>query len=91
MLTPPNIREVLHNVSHATDDEVRRLILSAPCKSSDLEPIPTSLVKKFIDILVMPIVSIVNLSLSEGCFPSHIKSALVSPVLKKPALNRDDM
>ena len=35
--------------------------------------------------------SIVNLSLSEGCFPSHFKSALVSPLLKKPTLNRDDM
>ena len=37
------------------------------------------------------LVSIVNLSLSEGCFPSHFKSALVSPLLKKPTLNRDDM
>ena len=36
-------------------------------------------------------VSILNLSLSEGCFPSHFKSVLVSPVLKKPTLNRDDM
>ena len=37
------------------------------------------------------IVSIVNLSLSEVCFPTHFKSALVSPLLKKPTLNRDDM
>ena len=35
--------------------------------------------------------SIVNLSLTEGCFPSHFKSALVSPLLKKPTLNKDDM
>ena len=39
----------------------------------------------------MPIVSIVNLSLSQGCFPTHSKSALISPLLKKPTLNRDDM
>ena len=32
-----------------------------------------------------------NLSLSEGCFPSHFKSALLSPLLKKPTLNKDDM
>ena len=37
------------------------------------------------------IASIVNLSLFEGCFPTHFKSALVSPLLKKPTLNRDDM
>ena len=84
VLTPPNTREVPHNLSHVTDAEVRRLDLSAPCKSCDLDPLPTSLVKDCIDILVMPIVSIVNLSLSEGCFPSHFKSALVSPLLKKP-------
>ena len=70
---------------------LRRLVLSAPCKSSDLDPMPTSLVKDCIDILVTPIVSIVNLSLTEGCFPSHFKSALVSPLLKKPTLNKDEM
>ena len=91
MLTPPNTREALHNLSHVTDAEVRRLILSAPCKSSDLDPLTASLVKDCIDILVTPIVSIVNLSLSEGCFPTHFKSALVSPLLKKPTLNRDHM
>ena len=50
VLTPPNIREVLHNLSHVTDAEVRRLVLSAPCKSPDLDPIPTSLLKDCIDI-----------------------------------------
>ena len=44
-----------------------------------------------IDILVTSIVSIVNLLLSERCFLSHFKSALVTPLLKKPTLNRDDM
>ena len=91
VLTPPSTREVLHNLTHVTDEEVRRLVLSAPCKSSDLDPIPTSLVKDCIDILVTPIVSIVNISLSEGCFPTHVKSALVSPLLEKPTLNRDGM
>ena len=47
--------------------------------------------KDYIDILVTPIVYIDNLSLSEGCFLSHFKSALVSLPLKKPTLNRDDM
>ena len=87
VLTPPNTRDVLHNLSA----EVRCLVLSAPCKSSDLDPLFTGLVKDCIDVLVTPIVSIVNLSLSEGYFPSHFKSALVFPLLKKPTLNRDDM
>ena len=41
VLTLPNTREVLHNLSHVTDAEVRRFVLSAPCKSSDLDPLPT--------------------------------------------------
>ena len=90
-MTPPNTGEVLHNLPHVTDAEVRRLVLSAPCKSSDLDPLPTGLVKDCIDVLVTPIVSIVNLSLSEGCFPTHFKTALVSPLWQKPTLNREDM
>ena len=78
VLNPPVTGMVLQNLTYVTYDEVRRLVLSAPCKSSDLDPVPTSLVKDCIDILVTPIASIVNLSLSEGCFPSHFKSALVS-------------
>ena len=81
---------VLQSLTYVTDDEVR-LVLSAPCKSSDLDPVPISLVKDCFDILVTPIAAIVNLSLSEGCFPSHFKSALVSPLLKKPTLNKDNL
>ena len=73
-----------YRLTHVTNVEVRRRVLSAPWKSSDLDPIPTSLVKDCIDILVT---LIVHLSVSEGCFPSHFKSALVSPLLKKPTLN----
>ena len=42
VLTPPKTREILHNLTHVTDDEVCRLVLSAPCKSSDFDPTPTS-------------------------------------------------
>ena len=86
VLNPPDARKVLQNQSCVTADEVHHLLLRAPCKSSDLDPIPTSLVKDCIDILITPITSIINLSLTEGSFPSHFKSAHVSPpfLLKKP-------
>ena len=45
----------------------------------------------YIAIVAMPIVSIVNLLLSGGCLPSHFKSTLVSPLLQKPTLNKNDM
>ena len=52
MLSPPDIRKVLQYLSCVSADEVRHLVLRAPCKSSDLDPIPTSLVKDCIDILI---------------------------------------
>ena len=35
--------------------------------------------------------NIVNLSLSEGVFPGKFKSAIVTPLLKKQTLNKDDL
>ena len=37
------------------------------------------------------ITNLVNLSLSEGIFPSSFKQALVRPLLKKPSLSTDDL
>ena len=79
MLNLPDTRKVLQNLTCVTNDEVRRLVLQAPCKSSDLDPIPTTLVKDCIAILITPITSIINLSLTEGSFPSHFKPAHVCP------------
>ena len=45
VLNPPDTRKVLQNLCCITADEVRRLVLWAPCKSSELDPIHTSLVK----------------------------------------------
>ena len=50
VLNPPDTRKALQNLSCVTADEVHHLVLRAPCKSSDLYPIPTSLVKDCIDI-----------------------------------------
>ena len=55
VLNPPVTEIVLQNLTNVTDNEVRRLVLSAPCKSFDIDPVPTSLVKNCIDILVTPI------------------------------------
>ena len=77
MLNPPDTRKVLQNLTSATADEVRRLVLLSPRKSSDLDPVPSALVKDCIDILITPITPIINLSLTECSFPSHFKSALV--------------
>jgi hypothetical protein len=48
-----------------------------PLQVSSLDPIPSSLLKKFADVLAIPITSIVNLSLSSGVFPDEMKLAFV--------------
>ena len=91
VLNPPDTRKILQNLTCATANEVRRLVLLAPCKSSDLDPISTSLVTDCIDIRITLIPSIVNLLLTAGSFPSHCISTLVSPRLKKPNLKKERM
>ena len=59
--------------------------------SCDLDPIPTSLVKECLDVLITPITNIVNLSLQNGVFPSEFKSARVVPLLKKSTLDPEEL
>ena len=64
-------------------------ILSLPSTSCCLDPPPTSLLKKILSTLLIPLTSIVNLSFLPGCFPSAWKHALISPLLKKPSLDQN--
>lgn len=70
-------------------DLVRKIISSAPSKSCTLDPLPTSLLKKSIGVLLPCITSLVNWSLQTGTFPSQFKVALVTPLLKKPDLDHE--
>ena len=56
-----------------------------------LDPIPTSLTKQSLKDLVSLITVIVNASLSAGIVPQQLKQALVTPLLKKPGLDSNDM
>jgi hypothetical protein len=67
--------------------ELRKLISKAPSKSSSLDPIPTWLLKNCLDESLPVITDIVNSSLSSGVVPSSFKSAVVTPLLKKPGLD----
>ena len=67
-----------------------KLINSSPTKSCSLDAWPTYLLKECLDILVLPITSIVNLSLSEDNFPHQFKLSIVTPLIKKPSLPRND-
>jgi len=54
-----------------------------------LDPIPTSLLRDILPTIAPVITEIVNSCLSSGTFPSHLKSAIVKPLLKKQSLDKE--
>ena len=53
-------------------------------------PILTFLVKECLYILIQPITGMVNLSLTEGVFIDPFNQAIVTPLIYKPSLAKDD-
>ena len=60
-------------------------------KSSQLDYIPTSLLKSCADIFSILISHLANLSFTQATFPSKFKLALISPLLKKPGLPKSEL
>ena len=56
-----------------------------------LDPIPTFLVKERLDILIQTITQKDNLSFNEGVFIDPLKQAIVTPLIMKPSLAKDDI
>ena len=69
-----------------SENDVLDLLKKAPTKSSELDPIPTHLLKQCSDAIVPAITRIINASLSRGEVPLSFKEAIVTPLLKKPGL-----
>ena len=65
-------------------DDIRELAVTLFSKSCVLDPLPSSIIKQCAHLLLPTITNIVNLSLHEGCMPTSLKSAVLSPMLKKP-------
>ena len=55
------------------------------------DPIPTWLLKECSALLVPTITNIVNLSLSSANFHHTLKESVISPLLKKPTLDKDEL
>ncbi len=49
------------------------------------------LLKHYIDDLIVPITAIINLSTREGVVPPDLKQALVTPLIKKKTLCRNEL
>ncbi|XP_068674525.1 uncharacterized protein [Montipora foliosa] len=79
---------MLTNFSTITRDTTRDIIMNSSTKSCTLDPLPTCILKDCLDVLLVdPITSIINSSILTGKVPSTLKTARVTPVIKKPTLD----
>ena len=56
-----------------------------------LDPIPTFILRDCIDAVLPFLIGMVNASLREGYLPASQKKAVVTPLLKKPSLDAQDI
>ena len=71
--------------------EIKKLIFSLPNKECLLDSLPTALIKDCFDTIGPLLVRLINLSLSEGIFPTSFKNSHIFPLLKKHNLPPEDL
>ena len=62
-----------------------------PGKSSAANPMPTTVLKQIVDLVVPHIIELVNRSLATGQFPFGFKEAFITPIVKKAGLDTSDV
>ena len=81
----------LTEFSGVTEEDVLEIIKGSKIKSCPRDPLPACLLSDNLDLLLPHITAITRLSLYMGVFPDALKSALVTPILKKPNLDPEVM
>ena len=72
-------------------DEIQKVIMIAPSKSCQLDPLPTHILKDFLPDLLPYITEMCNGSLEVGRLPLSQRHAIVQPRLKKATADPEDM
>ena len=80
----PHSKELLTDFTPVTPAEISKLLQSMSNKSSQLDYIPTSLMKTCADTFSVLISHLANLLFTQATFPSKFQLALISPLLRKP-------
>jgi hypothetical protein len=68
----------LSSFKPASQEEIRKLVMSAASKSCSLDPVPTWLLEDNLDELLPVLTKIVNLSLETATMPINMKAAIVT-------------
>ena len=70
---------------------MKECILNSTPKSCELDPVPSKLLIECLDSILSSLTDMFNYSLASGIFPQCLKSALVTPILKKRCLDHNDL
>ena len=70
-----------------SQEDLKKVIMKCPTKSCDLDPLPTWLMKDHLSTIMPIVCHIVNSSISTGDFPSTLRNAIVTPIIKKTSLD----
>ena len=65
--------------------------MTSAVKSCSLDPVPTFIVREFVDLLLPYLTSMVNASLAQGRLPLSQRHVGVTPLLKKTGFDPADM
>ena len=74
---------ILWKFAPMSENEVKEIIMSMKSKCHELDALPTSFLKRMIDVCLPSITKIVNVSLETGQFTYQWKVVIVRPLLKK--------
>uniref|UniRef100_A0A3B1ISB8 Reverse transcriptase domain-containing protein n=1 Tax=Astyanax mexicanus TaxID=7994 RepID=A0A3B1ISB8_ASTMX len=88
LLVPPNPFSVF---SLPSVNDISKLIRNSKSSTCQLDPLPTALVKASLPSLSPLITDIIHSSLTTGVFPLALKTAAITPILKKPGLDPNDL
>ncbi len=72
-------------------DELQQCCNKSPTKSCVLDGLPTAILKDTISAHLPTLVNLINASFNSGIFPSDLKQAVITPVLKKPNLDKEQL
>ena len=75
----------------ATLEEIVMLVNQSKSKTCPLDPLPTTLLKQCTQEFAPSLLTVINQCFSQEHPPDYFKHALVTPLLKKPDLNQNDL
>ena len=79
----------LESLHPASVSEVEKIIVEAPNKTCELDPLNTDLIKKCKSVTAPAITAMINTSFRMGDVPCELKTAVIRPTLKKPNLDKE--